>query len=958
MVKKRLITGPAGCGSTSLILDRLAMKIRDGKSNEIIVVIPNYNHLRNLQIKLINDFDIPGIQGDMFETTRGLVNRFAPELKIKQNWDTYARLLLKDTLSRPHIELQQEGYKPGFRRRLGHLFHEIRAQYPARKNELLNILTSEFPDGPTGNALVAKIVKAFKEFEKELDKRNLCSPESALFLASEKIKSSGFSGYLFITGFDDLEEPQLAILSALIDVSKEVIVTLPGGDDWQFEQSRSLRQKFLDMGFEEEKLSNTKRFSNESLLKLEEMFRTSEKLSNFNGISLNLIDGEREEVDYVTRRVASMIENGFSPEEMLLIHPNPISASTRFRAAFAQLGIPFKTDVEKPIREMSPARDLIAVLSLINGDFELAASLSISRYAKPIRELFEHIDKKTLEILYSEENAESPDNDVKDSWNLLKSLISKSKNIRSIKDFSEFVKFTIQKTIFMPQEPCPDCEKLASSSWNSLVTILDEMSDYYSEQKTASENNYESFLSDFIIEIRNSSVKSKDRRKSTVSLVGFEESRLKEARVVFLTGMNDVNFPPRIFTDPLLGDTTRQELTSRGFRFRTAASDIDRNQYLLYSALTRAREKLFITCPVIDEQGEPLEISPSIIGFFPLSEWKNITHQPRPLFTFDDLVTASAVNLDSENDKIKEEIFTNLERHYPRGLNTLIRPNPLECDIKTEIKKAKSYNATKLDRYVVCPFIYFAQYMLRIHEAQTGPEKVFNPLVRGNAVHEYLASHLGTEQAEIDFREILVKLLAKDGYSLDDLDFGEESYVFDIETVLKDFVATEKENIQNEKFVIKDVEFQFGTPGNPSVKFIVEDGERFFSGRIDRIDKLPNDSYTVYDYKSASSTNQIREKFNETMKFQIPVYIMALKQLGYNLSRAGIIVIARNGFKIRTNEDIKIESLSIETIENAGKIEISQVVRSIESGSFPPQPTEKSSCGWDKCGYYHVCRIS
>jgi hypothetical protein len=76
------------------------------------------------------------------------------------------------------------------------------------------------------------------------------------------------------------------------------------------------------------------------------------------------------------------------------------------------------------------------------------------------------------------------------------------------------------------------------------------------------------------------------------------------------------------------------------------------------------------------------------------------------------------------------------------------------------------------------------------------------------------------------------------------------------------------------------------------------------------------------------------------------------------VSRAGIIVIARDGSRRKTNEDVKKELLSMETIEENGRALISHVIKSIENGNFHPQPLDTNSCGWSRCGYYHVCRIN
>ncbi|KKM08757.1 ATP-dependent helicase [Clostridiales bacterium PH28_bin88] len=98
-------------------------------------------------------------------------------------------------------------------------------------------------------------------------------------------------------------------------------------------------------------------------------------------------------------------------------------------------------------------------------------------------------------------------------------------------------------------------------------------------------------------------------------LVGtVERSRNPDLMAAFMVGINDGIFPARAAEDEIFTDGERDELASRGVHLAPPGRvRLFHEQYLVYIALTRASERLWISYPLADQEGKALAPS-SIIG--------------------------------------------------------------------------------------------------------------------------------------------------------------------------------------------------------------------------------------------------------------------------------------------------------------------------------------------------------
>lgn len=129
-------------------------------------------------------------------------------------------------------------------------------------------------------------------------------------------------------------------------------------------------------------------------------------------------------------------------------------------------------------------------------------------------------------------------------------------------------------------------------------------------------------------------------------------------------------------------------------------------------------------------------------------------------------------------------------------------------------------------------------------------------------------------------------------------------------------------------------------------------GAEFINGKIDRIEKLPDGTYALYDYKTSSPTskNQYREGGQrEDYYNQLCCYKYAFeKKTGAKVSQVGVIYVENLTKSVILElgaEDMKyIESLVLETYDNIRNLKFDV-----------PVSINDKACEW--CGYKELCKL-
>jgi RecB family exonuclease len=273
----------------------------------------------------------------------------------------------------------------------------------------------------------------------------------------------------------------------------------------------------------------------------------------------------------------------------------------------------------------------------------------------------------------------------------------------------------------------------------------------------------------------------------------------------------------------------------------------------------------------------------------------------------------------------------------------------------TDPRVASSYAVSRLEKYLECPFKYYAAHVLGLPE-ERDEQAWLTPQERGHFVHAVFESFFAEWQrlgngaittANVAEAMALFDTVAEGHLAaLPEGDralertlllgsaaaagFGERAFAFEIEDGIP--------------LVERLLEYQL----EGTFTFAVEGATRQVTlrSKADRIDLLQDGTLRIVDYKTGRAPERKRA-------LQLPIYGVCAQQAlegrhgrSWTVSRAGYIA-----FK---------EKVAFSEVPNPlkaladGQVTLLTVVDAIERGEFPVRPDEPFLCTW--CAYAGVCR--
>lgn len=251
-------------------------------------------------------------------------------------------------------------------------------------------------------------------------------------------------------------------------------------------------------------------------------------------------------------------------------------------------------------------------------------------------------------------------------------------------------------------------------------------------------------------------------------------------------------------------------------------------------------------------------------------------------------------------------------------------------------------SVSNLESYLQCPFQFFARAVLRLDGAPDRPEDRLNFLLQGSIVHDVLArwyadrppiaplfekvfrEHCGRERVPFGYKTELVR-----------------------QRLRRDLEAFEKDRTWPARFEAL-TEQQFEMEVNPSLRL---------SGRIDRIDRLPDGSAIVVDYKYSNRQNT-RSKTTDDTKLQGPLYVHAVEQkLGCRVSAMVYLSLREKCYAYGWGE---VPGLTLAPLKpdwkESGLTRAIEVIERFREGRIAPDPATTEPCRY--CDYRDLCRYT
>ncbi|MCP4252313.1 MAG: hypothetical protein GY775_02695, partial [Candidatus Scalindua sp.] len=512
---------------------------------------------------------------------------------------------------------------------------------------------------------------------------------------------------------------------------------------------------------------------------------------------------------------------------------------------------------------------------------------------------------------------------------------------------------------------------------------------------------FEEFLHTFELQVDLTSYKETDRRKEVVNVIDALEARQWEIPVVFVGGLLEKEFPRQVRENLFLKDYHRSRLNAAGkIVLREACEKIDGERYLFYIAITRAREKLYLSYPSANSNGNltlPSFFLSDIQKLFSKEVLKEITVQrnhssiipePEEIFTSTDSKSFIYYHLNSprvsERGQCERDIalwlYNNIEKDtsFREELCTLTELIDFYNNLKLKfsdkriIKKISETSArfspTKLKDYAQCPYKYFGSTTLNLRQAIP---KSLDSRMQGSIIHKVLEKYFNdTKNITKIFEDVFKKKTRGMIIGFEELKIRNEML-----KTLQEFEFMESDS-DSSTFRPSMFEVKFGDEeiGTLKIGDINKDGIEI-SGKIDRVDISEVDGEkigAIIDYKYGQTEIKSTD-LEEGLDLQLPIYLLALREV-FNIAPVSAEFYALKSSKktgIYNKELIDNLSLNIKPIKKSLSVDskgfnkllkeaekhILEFSKEIRNGRIELAPANLDYCGEGNCDFANVCRI-
>jgi len=396
-------------------------------------------------------------------------------------------------------------------------------------------------------------------------------------------------------------------------------------------------------------------------------------------------------------------------------------------------------------------------------------------------------------------------------------------------------------------------------------------------------------------------------------LVGsLDRTRQPECRVTFLLGASEGDLPMKHGERGVFTDQERELLLKAGLNLEPSSRLRQlHEEYLVYIALARPREALYVSYPLGDKDGNAVFPSPVIgwlKGVMPYKQTRFVPTGPPGTYPedLDYLAPATVWGVTTRRlsflrqgvapGVVWEEVyrwmlqpsrlpktrkilsslsFTNYLGRLGEPLSHMLYGRPLVTSV------------SRLERFQECPFRHFAADGLRLKQRQVFK---LDPLKTGSFFHEAMREFVkevsvqGTEAHRMeqeDVLEIMDRVVGDLVPRIQDrlfLSSFRYQYVSNsLSALLRSSALLFLEHMKRGKFRPMAVEVPFGLPGGvtPYSVELPGYGEVLLRGRIDRVDVArigPRAYLRVVDYKSSGSKLDLLEVYYG-LSLQLLVYL-------------------------------------------------------------------------------------
>ena len=895
-----LVFGPANAGKVALLLDRYA----EARDREPVLVVPNRSDVERIERDLL--VRSPALLGGSIGTFDDLFERIArgggnggaskprPLIRPAQR-----ALLLGRVVARSRLDgLAASARFPGFAETLG----EAIAEAESAMVEPADL------DGP--------LAALYRAYRSELDRLGLWDRELERTYAAELVgrELGAWDGRpVFAYGFEDLTAAQWGLLEALAGRT-DVTVSLP------YEPGRaafaSLARTARDLGAlasgRIEELPARGWYDAPALAYLERtLFREAVGGSAPTAASdgrdppplegaVRFLEaaGPRAALELVADEILALVRAGTPPEQIGVVCPGVERFRTPLEAAFGALGVPYALEGSVPLGRTPFGRALVALLryAWLGGTRRDLFAFLRSRYSGLPRFRADFVEGRLRGRAVSD-----PERVEEEAARLLGRPLPALADVRGAENAVTAVgaaaDLMLRSAYGLESPPAGDEARRDLRAHEAVRKLAGELDAWVALDGAVERDEIVSALERARVPL------ARAGEPGRVAVLDLLRARTRRFAAVFVVGLEEGVFPRRALETPFLPDDERHELEARSGRRRLVRPDsLERDRYLFYTACTRAWRRLVLVREAATDDGRPREPSPFFdevrSRFAPdeVARWtrrrrlSDLSWQlERAPSERERLRAAAALAATDEEDARSLARANGWERRIDRALAAFSRPTRLSNPaVLRQLAETTRFSVTELETFGTCSSMW-------LFERVVDPKAIDGEVdarLRGAVAHQALyrfytglPRRLGTDRVERErledalafLRECLAEALAGqvriDLTELDRLEL-EGTLARDLEH----FVRQEIE--LGFPLVPRRFEVLFGTPGAPvELQRGLDLGGFTLSGKIDRVDLDPFSARgIVQDYKSGSGAHSAAQIESEG-RLQIPLYILALRDL-------------------------------------------------------------------------------
>ncbi|PIU40490.1 MAG: hypothetical protein COT00_01445, partial [Candidatus Omnitrophica bacterium CG07_land_8_20_14_0_80_50_8] len=779
MAQLELLVSPPGTGKTSYGIDLFKKEIlrsRSGIESRSFFILPSREHADRIQNLILkrpktgeksSEPSVAGLFNAHILTINDLASRLLGVSAVPPPSDPLrksiiCKILEEEDSALPYFE-SVKNFR-GFHELLTEVIREFKtgllttADFEKRSQALLK--------DPVFRAKFRDFSIVLKKYEARLSALGLGEVEDGLGRVLEEIEGSPDPDLVIFDGFYHFTRAQKILIEAVSRWSARTVVSLTiSNEDGRrgplFEYPERTRDFLLGIGFKVHGgfFKTCGRTEDPALLHLEKhLFADAPKAYQKPQSSVTLIQAPntRIEIEMIAREIKKVYrESAVHWSDICLILRELGGYEKMIDSVFRDFGIPVTVHERKKLIENGLVKVLSRFLDLSAKNWRREDLIFVLRSVYWSEKLT-LADTQAFEVAALRENV----TEGRDAWKkfvedpeltpaaraALEGLLRTEGSLNKAETIEGYrAALLLWIASWDRGRDRSDADGSDTQAFKTIENILRSFGNYYSR------SNGRNFSAVYFTRELQDALKAglfsvRPYGKNLVQVYDVVMALPKEYKVVFIPGLLEKVFPKQSMEDPIFKDRERRVLNQKDTVLEERLERISGERYFFYMAVTRAKEKLYLSCPEYDGGGQrtlasffieetakcfkgglptsrktPAELVP------PAEEWARDREVLRGLAAV--LRGSGLPGLFSEWSA-REDMKLVLE--YVRSNENALLKDP---KVLSSFEKMDNiFSATKLETFATCPFKYFADRILRLVD----PFAEHEPREMGTILHETL----------------------------------------------------------------------------------------------------------------------------------------------------------------------------------------------------------------------------